>query len=68
MYSCCYSALLLAVCVTPLVCRGLDRYTGVDVAAGGYCCFPSNLDTWKRNWSPVAGIQTWVPNVRNLRH
>lgn len=34
MYSC-DSALLLAVCVTPLVCRGLGIVVaGVDVAAG----------------------------------
>lgn len=33
MYSC-DSALLLAVCVTPLVCRGLGIVAGVDVAAG----------------------------------
>lgn len=40
----------------------------VDGAAGVLLIFPPFFfGAWKKNRIPVAGIQTRVPNVRNLR-
>ena len=39
----------------------------VDVAAGVLLIFLPNLVAQKKNQTPVAGIRTRVPNIRNLR-